>query len=99
MGLPNGPIKIPIHITSGIIKSYKCDRKRSLANYQWVVEYLQNNDEHMPCNELATLFKYYTNMMKVIYSEELCIEMRINPVTQAIDISHDLRKLLNAFSI
>lgn len=91
--LPSGPFNIPVDIINGIIKSYTFDRKKSLANYQYAVDFLQNNDDHMPCIELANVFKYYTNIVKVIYTKEVCVEMRINPVTQAVDISHDPEKV------
>lgn len=95
MKLPNGPVDLPIDIVGGIIKAYKFDRRRSLKNFQYVVDYLQNNDIHMPCIQLAQLFKYYSNIMNIIYCKETCIAMRVNPVTQFIDIAHDLRELLN----
>lgn len=91
--LPSGPISIPMPIINGLIKSYKFERQTALDNFQCVIDFLETNDKHMPCIELCSVAKYYLNIVKVIYCKEVCIEMRVDPVTQAIEISPGLQKL------
>lgn len=93
--LPKGSIELPIRITAGILKQFKFDRKQSMANYQYVVDYLQTNNDHIPSVHSITLSNYYINIMNVIYCKEICIEMRVNPVEQSTDILHGLRKSLS----
>lgn len=59
---------------------FKWDRQKSLVTHQFVVDFLQNNDEHTPCLELANILNYYSIIMKVIYCKETCIAMHVTPV-------------------
>ncbi len=91
--LPKKRLVIPTSVAAAINNSFQFDRERSLANWQWVVDFLQNNDKHMPCSELANAFKYYTSIIKIIYTKQVCIEMRVNPVTNLNDITHGIRRM------
>lgn len=91
-GLPTASISIPMQIINGVMKSFKFDRKMARANWKCVIDFLQNNDESMPCIELANVFRYYANIVKVIYCKEVCFEMHVNPVTALTEISPYLHK-------
>src|SRR5262249_50226956 len=77
--LPLGRNEIPAKIGNDIIKSYTLDRTAAQENYKFVVEFLQKHDDQMHCIQLATLFKYYTNIMNVIYAKDVSLAMRANP--------------------
>lgn len=89
--LPNAPTEIPHKIIDSVIKTYKFDREKCLENFEFVIAFMEENDIHMPCIQLANMFKYYSNAIKVIYTREACLELRLNPIIRMMAVAHDSR--------
>lgn len=74
--LPTGP-SIPPRILDGILKMCEFNRKYATENIALAKQFIHENDEDFPCQNLIFVGEYFAHCLRLTYCGDVCLAVKM----------------------